>query len=348
MDIPRYTENRSTKYQQRLLSNEERSNAMHGVDAFDPKEPVSPDEVFRGEDGGYRPFRLFCPGDSFFHVHNGQEERSPSAKVFDGGFHCFGCAATFACIRTPAKEPQFPFEENEIDESGEDPNAFMPSIDWNEKLRWKFCVVHAPMGSGKTHQLARLVNQCFEEGRSVCLVSFRVLLAQQQASRLGLEWYKGMHEAELNVCPDYLVVSVNSLFKVGYVKDYDVVLFDEAGFIRRHFLSTTCTQKLTQIYERFGRLIDKAQNVVMLQDGITIEDVRFYTEVCGVAPTNRDRVSGVSFIKPVHIHPITYTTDVWASVHMLVKEFKNAYNAEGTCVRPFMIFCNQVNFCKFL
>ena len=65
-DLPRYTEARKTKVAHRLLTNQERSNAMRGVESCDPNELVCPDKVFRGEDGKYKPFRLFCPGDAFF------------------------------------------------------------------------------------------------------------------------------------------------------------------------------------------------------------------------------------------------------------------------------------------
>ena len=346
-DLPRYTEARKTKVAHRLLTNQERSNAMRSVESCDPNEPVCPDEVVHGEDGKYKPFRLFCLGNAFFHVHYGQEECTPSAKVFNGGFHCFGCAKTFACVRTPAKEPTFPFYSEDINQST-NYYALMLTIDWEVKMAWKFCVIHAPMGAGKTHQLSRLVNQCVDQGLRVCLLSFRVMLVKQQAKRLGLKCYLNLFNDELEDAPDYLVVSINSLWKVGYAQNYDVVLFDEAGFIRRHFLSITCLQKLTRIYDRFVNLVKDAKFVVMVQDGISPEDVRFYMEICGISPTNREQVAGVSFEKPVHIHPITYTTDVWNAVHNLVEALRNAYNDEGTCIRPFMVFCNQVNFCEFL
>ena len=346
-NVERYEEKRKTKTQRRLLTHAERANAMRNIEDFDPHEPVSPDEVFRDEDGTYKPFRLFRSGDCFHHMHNGIEERTPSARVFNGGFHCFGCARTFACVTTPAKEPLFPFEDAEIDES-DDAKAFMPNIRWREKMQRKFCVVHAPMGSGKTYQLARLVNRCVRENKSVCLVAFRVMLAKQLATRLGVECYTNLTKDEIDAAPKMLVISVNSLWKVGYARDYDVVLFDEAGFTRRHFISTTCTQMLTGIYERFVHLVKAAQFVVMLQDGISLEDVKFYTEVCSLSPTDRQHVSGTSFLKPVHIHPITYTTNVWAAVHNLITAFRTAFDNEGTCVRPFMVFCNQVNFCEFL
>ena len=320
---------------------------MQGVESFDPNEPVCPDELFRGEDGRYKPFRLFHLGDSFFHIHNGQEECTPSAKVFNGRFHCFGCAKTFACVRTPAKEPIFPFNKEDIDHST-DYNAFMLTIDWDMKMAWKFCIVHAPMGAGKTHQLSRLVNQCVIQGFHICLLSIRVMLAKQQEKQLDLECYLNLFNNELEDSTDYLVVSINSLWKVGCTQNYNIVLFDEAGFIRRHFLSSICMQKLTKIYDRFIHLVKDTKFIVMLQDGISLEDIRFYMEVCGVSPMDDAQVAGMLFEKPVHIHPITYTMDVWCAVHNLVKALRNAYDNAGTCVCPFMVFCNQVNFCEFL
>ena len=56
----------------------------------------------------------------------------------------------------------------------------------------------------------------------------------------------------------------------------------------------------------------------MLQEGISLEDIKFYTEVCSLSPTDHHHVSGTYFVKLVHIHPITYMTNVWATVHNLV------------------------------
>ena len=136
-DFPCYTEARKTKVAHRILTNQERLNAMRGVESCDPNKPVCPDEVFRGEDGKYKSFRLFRPGDDFFHVHNGREECKPNEKIFNGGFHCFGCAKTYSCVRTLAKEPTFPFYSEDINQST-DYNAFMLTIDWEVKMAWKF------------------------------------------------------------------------------------------------------------------------------------------------------------------------------------------------------------------
>ena len=126
------------------------------------------------------------------------------------------------------------------------------------------------MGAGKTQQLTPLVNKA---NLSVCFVSYRRLLAMQQAHRLGLENYLDLDTDELqDGSATLLVVSVNSLYKLG-LHQYDYVVLDECGLTQRHFLSSTCVTVLGKVYERFVRLLQEASFVVMLQDGISREDV---------------------------------------------------------------------------
>ena len=73
--------------------------------------------------------------------------------------------------------------------------------------------------------------------------------------------------------PRELTVCFNSLCKVGPRKKYDVVILDECGLVRRHFLSPTLSRDLSKIYLRFVDLVRNASFVTMCQDGVTLSDV---------------------------------------------------------------------------
>jgi hypothetical protein len=342
--LGRYQELRLTRREQRLLNRDERQLACRDLGEGAPKELVDADDIFRCEDGKRKAFRCFHPGEFLFHVHGGVEESTPSAKTFRGGFHCFGCNNTYGTLRTRAWEENFPFLEDEITEA-EEADAYLPAIQWVDLQTRKFCVVSAPMGSGKTEQVISLVNQAVEEEKRVCVVSFRRFLAQQQAVRLGVKCYLEMSDEDIRSC-DMLTICVNSLSKLG-TQRYQTVILDECGLIRRHFLSTVCVNVLGKVYDRFVQLIREASFVVMLQDGVSREDVQFYTEIDSLQCDDRSRLSAQWFKKPIKIHPIQYTTEMFTALLNLENCYRRSFD-HGVCTQPFMVFCSSVTYAEFL
>ena len=350
-----YIENRYTYRKHRQLTSEERGLVNRDI-TMQPRQPVHVDECFRTEAGYMQPFRLFNVGDWLFHVHNGVEEQTPSAKVFPGGFHCFGCGETFA-VPSASEEDSYEFFEEEIQRS-DHPSARLNDFDWERIIMHnhgnkKFHIICAPMGSGKTHQMEYLTNYCWDHQHSVCCVSFRIFLATQQAQRLACVDYQRWNN--LMNPPDYLVVVLNSLKRVG-PKNYDFVILDECGLIRRHFLSTTVRNILCPVYKRFVDLIRSAGTVVLLQDGKTREDVQFYTDLDGVDCEDRDKVFATQLIKPRVIHPIKYTDNCFAAVHQMVNCYKNGFVVSGDgdvddvvkSRQPFMVFSSSLVMAEFL
>ena len=253
----------------------------------------------------------------------------------------------YALPRTCPWEPEFPFQPEETVEHT-DASAFLPSIDWEKRTKKKWCVLSAPMGSGKTQQLTPLVDKANREKLSVCFVSYRRLLATQQANRLGLENYLELDTDELrHDSPTMLVVSVDSLYKLG-PHQYDYVVLDECGLTRRHFLSSTCASVLGQVYERFVRLVREASFVVMLQDGISRDDVQFYMELDNMHCEDRARLSAMCFKKPIEVHPIRYTTNSEIAVANMIRSYESSVDRDGNCKHPFMVFCSQATYAEFL
>ena len=85
----------------------------------------------------------------------------------------------------------------------------------------------------------------------------------------------------------------------------------------------------------------------MMQDGISIEDISFYTECDGTNATDRSLVSACLFTKPIVLHPIKYTTDIYVVAHKMLQFYKQSVSS-GSCVYPFIVFCTKVSFAEFI
>ena len=291
--------------------------------------------------------------------------RRPSGCVFQGGYWCSDCGkSTIVPGMSPWEEP-YVFLPDEIvcDTSAE---KYMPNLDWDTLLARKYVVIAAPMGSGKTQQVLKLLNTLEDRhgNYSVIVISFRILLSIQQAKRFGLHCYTDLNTTALKQNPKQLTICVNSLGKLGDNAQYDYLILDECGLIRRHFLGRTMGSRAEELYGRLKTLQKGAKNVVMLQDGITRNDIQFYTEAEGIECDNRLMVSGHCFLKPIKIHPLSYTNDHLVALGNLVVCYKKAFEVEvelelelglesaalervngspfNKCLHPFMVFCSNV------
>lgn len=344
----RYTEKRPTRERQGV-SLGELNRVEQGGELTREREPIDLETLFRAESGEKKPFRMFRPGDFLHHVHGGVEERTPSAKCFAGGFTCFGCNKVFAVPKADPVEEPYGFLETETVRS-DDPAAY---IEEHVSLKdvWasvkKFFVLDAPMGSGKTHELGGMIDIWDKHnGRTVCVVSFRRTLATQQARRFGIDCYLDKTAAELSSNERSIVVCVNSLDKLGG-HEFDALVLDECGLVRRHFLSTITANVLGRVFDKFVMLIRAAKFVALLQDGISRDDIQFYTELCSVDAEDRTQVNALKFTKPTLIHPLQYTTQFETAVDCCIRAYENSIDNK-VCLHPFMVFCNTVQNAIFL
>ena len=256
-----YKEKRVTRHARRMLTRTNEDLTSSRPNLRGEKGVVMPDNLFCGEDGVVKAFRLFNTGDYIHHRHNGGivEENTPSAVCYSGGFYCFGCAppTAFAIPCEYESEEKYPFVESEtISSDVHDDRS--PDVCWKTRMEKKFFVLSAPKGSGKTHQLGELMNEAFTSHMSVCVVSFRQYLAQQQAIRLKLLCYLELTDDELlNDVFTGLVIVVNSLHKIRK-QTFDIVIFDECGLIRRHLLNKTCTNVLSKVFKILITLVNNA------------------------------------------------------------------------------------------
>jgi hypothetical protein len=326
-----------------------RSTAVEG-----PWQEILPDHLLKTESGGLKAFKDCDEGDWFFHCSNGQGADRPDARVFDGGFWCTACRLAFTDAATSPWEEPYPFTCDETVASP-DPKAYLPDLDWGVLLDKKYVVIEAPMGSGKTRQLEGLLKKLEvlhgAGNYSFLVVSFRQMLSQQQARRLGIVCYLEVENGELQTNPALLTICLNSITKLSKTATYDYVILDECGLIRRHFVGSTMGLYTKDAHTALAGLQKRSKNVVLLQEGITMEDVQFFTEAENIDCDNRNKVSPCCFVKPIEIHPIEYTTDHSAAVANLVEQYKLSFEMTDTglvCKYPCMVFCSNAKMCEIL
>ena len=96
----------------------------------------------------------------------------------------------------------------------------------------------------------------------------------------------------------------------------------------------------------------------MLQDGISRDDVQFYTDIDQIDCDDRNHVIATRLIKPRVIHPIKYCENLYAAVHQMVVCYKNGFeNGPATLPdssqgpkssQPFMVFSSSLVMAEFL
>jgi hypothetical protein len=175
-------------------------------------------------------------------------------------------------------------------------------------------------------------------------------LAAQQAHVLGFLDYQEMDADELASAPPQLTICLNSLLKLGFGAglEYDYIILDGCGLIRRHFLSSTMHRNLEAIYNKFKGILRDAKSVIMLQEGVSKEDAQFFTEIDNVDCESRLKVHAIHFKRPSHIHPIKVTSEFYFALFNLKKHYRDSITNGGGCENPFMVFVNSCAMAEFL
>ena len=356
------------------LTQEERDLYGRGIDWTTEQAQFDPNTEFLVQGTGRRvPFHDIADGEMIHHRHHGEiEESTASASVWKkcrrSGFFCHTCQVNYNAkeAEIPDLEDRFLFQKQQerVAKNGEnyigDPDNDN-DIKWQEWLEKKWAVIDAPMGSGKTEQLAnlmRVLNQPCYERKRVLVVTFRVALAHQMSKRLLIKCYKAesgqeADQKELDKAistnqHDKLVICINSLHKIGS-QPWDVVIFDECGLIRLHCLAPITTPQLNVIFPNFISIIKDADNVILAQEFVSEKDVEFYMAFDDADdPYDNRTVNAFRFIKPIHIHPIGHSKDLHASILRMLKCYDEAFDHSGRCIKPFMIFVTKVSMAELL
>lgn len=129
-------------------------------------------------------------------------------------------------------------------------------------------VIQSPMDTGKTEQTKRVVS--FAE--SVLVLNHLVTLSRQSAARLGIAHYQDVNVERARK----LVCSVDSLYKLGTAKPFDVLVLDEVGQICDHLLnSSTCAEMRERIQQVFAYHVRNAGLVVIQEARVSDVEVDY-------------------------------------------------------------------------
>jgi hypothetical protein len=264
------------------------------------------DEIFVREVGVARPFWHFNKNPYVCCMHG---EQSPSGCVFAQGvgYHWFGCNTTYYVDMGNPYDNLYEFEDCEVCDLDKAQLVYMPDMPWDDPItssNIKFVLLSAPMGSDKTHQLCCLNRRCKELGVTVLVVTHRQMLAAQVATLFDIPRLSG----DIKDYPS-VVCCLNLLYKIPSTKKYDLVIFDEMGFIQRSFMASTMKKELLEVLHSMRPLIVNAKLVVLAQDKFSRDDVVFYTVPKTVDPDNCRCIFARLFVKKIIHHPIEYTTD---------------------------------------
>ncbi len=158
--------------------------------------------------------------------------------------------------------------------------------------------------------------------------------------------------------PDRLAICLNSLPTVGGAA-YNIVVFDEAGLTRRHFLSATI-KDMERLHERFSQIVAAADTVLIMQQGLATEDVSFYTNITNDNCEDRGCVAARDFVRPIRVHPIEHREDIWDAICNLNECYLACFDpqlqggglldADGfkICTNPFIVFTNSCTLAEYI
>jgi hypothetical protein len=97
----------------------------------------------------------------------------------------------------------------------------------------------------------------------------------------------------------------------------------------------------------FARLVREAEFVVMMQDGVSRDDVQFYTELDIVDCEDADKVNSLQFVKLILVHPVRYTVVLDAAMLNLKRCYVESFQG-GVCMQPFIVYCASVVYAEFV
>ncbi|SFV16541.1 plasmid replication protein, CyRepA1 family [Pseudoduganella namucuonensis] len=234
-----------------------------------------------------RTARVHCP----FHL-----DKHPSAFITVSsnnikGVHCTTCDETFWPKSISRRNLQN-FDFYQIDDElnkieyyedpyniyGEDsPAEFFSNDDrvvrsGNEKrlanleLMPGVILVRSPKGSGKSYQLAKIVNQCKQLNKSVLLIGHRQSLIAALAENLGLACYLDKTDADgerISVSKYYAICldSIPLRLKLNLHK-FDVVIIDESEQVFSHLTSDTLAKQRRDCFLKMERYLRNASTVI--------------------------------------------------------------------------------------
>lgn len=117
---------------------------------------------------------------------------------------------------------------------------YISDLPVDDVLARRAVLIKSPLGTGKTELVKRVIEDLDRTtgGANVLVVTHRQALAADIAARLGLECYKSLPDHLLGSA-HRLVITYNSLHKIGTRRQWDLVIVDEMEQFHSHLFSAT-------------------------------------------------------------------------------------------------------------
>jgi Origin of replication binding protein len=165
----------------------------------------------------------------------------------------------------------------------------------------KVTVLDAPCGSGKTYNIRELICNEHTADWKVCVPTYRRSLAIALGSEFKIQIYTQINSvldptsAWKRVC-----ICANSLERIPeeLLTEYDIVVLDEAGALRRHFVSELMSQLWMRVLERLRIIVDSARTIIISQYRLTERDVEFFVSMKRGYSLYDDRIVSIKFQYP--------------------------------------------------
>jgi hypothetical protein len=298
--------------------------------------------------------RQLTPGQYVYHpkceVTKSGPVGIPSAHVFatkEGGlaFYCFNCCQTTFCMATwhMAKLAHFPDEliniKGHINEFAQDVTLSVRPM--------ALQVVDAPTGSGKTELLASFCRS--NPDISVLSITFRRSLSTMLSKRLGLNDYQSCNFESDPVKRRRLSICLDSVPRLPINECYDVVIIDEAGQVRYHFIGDTIAPKLDIVYRIIERILTNTKTTILVQFELLQTDLEFWASFAGIDVADRAACRRWVIESETFCPPMRYSESLEEVVYCLKKHYLDNWDAAAGYNRsPIVAFCNRVNTVKAL
>lgn len=301
-----------------------------------------------------RTTRVHCP----FHI-----DKHPSAFIIVSksnikGVHCTVCNESF-WEKTISRHHLQNFDFYQIDAAlnsveyhedpnnvyGEDtPNEFLSNDDrsirsGNEKrltnieLKDGIILVRSPKGSGKSYQLAKIVEQCKLSNKSVLLIGHRQSLIAALAADLGLTCYldKTDEYGDRIAVSKYYAICLDSIPRKLDLNlhKFDVIIIDESEQVFSHLTADTLKKQRRECFLKTERYLKNASTVIACD-----ADLSYLT--LSVIAAARDAEMPTRFYVNRH-KQIGRDIEIYNSENQLLSELISSVNAGGR----YYVACNS-------
>lgn len=162
---------------------------------------------------------------------------------------------------------------------------YISTLPVSDVLAHRATLIRSPLGTGKTELVKRVIQALDQrETASVLVITHRQALARDIADRLGLECYLDIPDYMLSSA-HRLVISYNSLHKIGTRRQWDLVVIDELEQFHQHlFGSTFKGGEAYRAYNALQAILRRAKHFTGLDAHLSLVSAGWTRQMMNTAP----------------------------------------------------------------